>query len=81
MTERHIVGPGDDDTVRLVISSGLTRNSLMKLETGEAMPVFYLDVVSRSLASVDELETRSLGFSEGQLVELAQQIINVVSDG
>ena len=70
-----VIGPGDTDKVRLVLSYRVTRDEpVMKIESGDVTDVVWLDFWSRTLASVEEVESVSLGLTQAQLDDLVMKI-------
>lgn len=70
-----IVGPGEDRHERLVVNMRVLSGSTMRIETGTAMKIAFLELTSRSLGEASELETHHFALTGPQLIWLTDQLL------
>lgn len=68
-----ISGPGDPE--RLVTALAVSSGAVLHIEGGDAQQVLYMQVGSRSLASVDELEETVYIMTPEQAMWLARELV------
>lgn len=75
----EITDPSEESNLRMLMSSSAGEGSVLEVTRGDdAGPVFFLDMVGRTLASVDDIEERTYVMTRPQVKYLVGLLITAL---